>query len=441
MKKSILLVLSLVLCIVLSACSLPSVGITDSLSPPKPSGELYEIQKALESSAGHGVNLVYPSAGKYRSAIVTKDIDFDGKLEVFSFYSTETDDKTTVMHINYIRWIDGKWRSLTDLQVDVSGVQSVDFVRLDNEETLKLVVSWDRYSVTNKQLSVYSIASGELLEVTRADYSVFATCDFDSNGIFEIVAVYLDAENKTSTATLLALNDSGFSERSTCNLDPTVTSYFEPKLSKFTDGRQALFIDAAKTSGLITEILSVDENGRLYSALPYTMNFENVNTLRASTVHSADFDGDGCIDIPLARALPTVLGTQDEQKAYMTIWNSFNGREFTAIGHTIINYTDGYYINMPEDWVDNIAVQRRLDSRQRIFYRFDPLTQETGEEVLRIMAIPLKSLDTGRDEFKDFVEYQRSSEYAFAVRFANSALTPDKEYFKQNLKPINSVNS
>ena len=93
MKRKFVLAIMIAVCLCLSACSMPGASVTDSLSPPKPSGELYDIQKALELSVGHGVNLVYPSAGNYRSAIVTKDIDSDGKLEVFSFYSSETDDK------------------------------------------------------------------------------------------------------------------------------------------------------------------------------------------------------------------------------------------------------------------------------------------------------------------------------------------------------------
>ena len=439
MKRMFLLALVIVLCLSLSACSMPGASVTDSLSPPKPSGELYDIQKALELSAGHDVDLVYPSAGDYRSAIITKDIDSDGKLEAFALYSTETDDKTTVMHINYIRWLNGKWSSVTDLQVNVPGVESVNFVRLDNDQTLKVLVNWERYSSTDKQLSVYSITSGELQEVTKADYSVYATCDFDGNGISEIVAVYLDAEKKTSTATLLALGEGGFSERSSCKLDPMVTSYFQPVLSKFTNGQTAVFIDAVKSNGMFTEILSIDKKGKLYSALPHTANFGNVNSLRASAVHIADFDGDGCVDIPLARPLPMVSSENGEQTAYMTIWNSFDGNEYTVIGHTIINYTDGYYINIPDNWVENIAVERRLDSRQRVFYRWDPLTFETGEEILRIMAVPLKSFDQNPDDYKDYTEYARSSEYVFAVKYSSSALTPDKDYFKQNLKPINPI--
>lgn len=439
MKKMFLLALVIVLCLSLSACSMPGVSVTDSLSPPKPSGELYDIQKALELSAGHDVDLVYPSAGDYRSAIITKDIDSDGKLEAFALYSTETDDKTTVMHINYIRWLNGKWSSVTDLQVNVPGVESVDFVRLDNDQTLKVLVNWERYSATNKQLSVYSITSGELQEVTKADYSVYATCDFDGNGISEIVAVYLDAEKKTSTATLLALGEGGFSERSSCKLDPTVTSYFQPVLSKFTNGQTAVFIDAVKSNGMFTEILSIDKKGKLYSALPHTASFENVNSFRASAVNIADFDGDGCVDIPLARPLPMVSSENGEQTAYMTTWNSFDGNEYTALGNMIINYTDGYYINIPDNWVENIAVERRLDSRQRVFYRWDPLTFETGEEILRIMAVPLKSFNQNPDDYKDYTEYARSSEYVFAVKYSSSALTPDKDYFKQNLKPINPV--
>ncbi len=440
MKKYRLFALSFAVCLMLSACSVPGLNIADGISPPKPSGELYEIQKALEASVGHDVDLVYPSSGNYRSAIITQDINADGKYEVFSFYSTETDDKTTVMHLNYIRWIGGKWVSVSDLQVDCSSVESIEFVRLDKSEIPKVMVNWNRYSATDKQLSIYSIDSGELCEVTSADFSVYSVCDFDMDGIFEIVAVQLDIEKKTAEATLLGLGDKGFSALSGCALDGTVASYYKPTVSKFTDGTQALFIDADKATGMITEVLCI-KDGALTSAMPYTAAGENVNTLRASSVRSGDFDSDGCIDIPLAQKLPTVSNELNEDSAYMTIWNSFDGKKLTPMAHSIINFTDGYYLNIPEAWVDNIAVERRLEMRQRVFYRWSPEDAAVGEEVLRIQAIPLASWDPGRDEFADYAEFARNSETVFVVKMGNSALNPGEEYLKQNFKVINPENT
>ena len=438
MKRTAVIAVLTAVCLMMTACSGLGVNISDSLSPPKPSGELYEIQKALEASVGHGVNLVYPSSGEYRSAIITKDIDSDGKYEVFSFYSTETDDKTTVMHINYIRWFDGKWVAVTDLQVDCSGVESVEFVRLDHSPTPQILVSWDRYSATNKQLSVYSIGSGKLSEVTKSEYSAYSVCDFDDDGISEIVAIHLDAEKKTSVATLMGLGDGGFSEISTCALDGTVTSYYTPLLSKFTDGTPALFIDADKATGMITEVLYVNVDGALTSALPYTSTLENINTLRASSVRCADYDGDGCIDIPLAQKLPTVPGSSEEDSAYMTIWNSFDGNSLTPKAYTVINYTDGYYLKIPDNWVNNLAVERKLDTRQRVFYRWNQELSEIGEEIIRIQVVALKDWENNRPNYEGYTEYARTSKQVFIIKSGNSALNPGDGYFSENFSLIGS---
>ncbi len=434
MKKSGILLLILAVCVFFASCSGFGIDIDDSLSPPKPSGELYEIQKTLETAVGHDVKLVYPSAGEYRSAIITKDINFDGNYDVFSFYSTETDDKTTVMHINYIRRLDDSWVSVTDLQVDCSGVESVEFVKLDNSDTPKILVNWSRYSATNKLLSVYSVDSGELVEVTNADYSVYSSCDFDSDGVFEIVAIHLDPEKKISTATLMALGENGFSEKSACQLDGTVTSYYTPVFSKFTDGTPALFVDADKATGMITEILCV-KDGNLTGAIRMTASNENVNTLRASSVPSGDFDKDGCIDIPLAVKLPMTSNIEGDS-AYLTAWNSFNGTSFTPIAYTVINYTDGYYFNMPENWLNAVALERRLDNRQRVFYRWDPELQEVGEEILSITAVSLTDWDSQRQLFEGYIEYARSSEYAYCIKFGSSALNPGEDYFRSNFHLI-----
>ena len=420
--------------VLLVGCS-PIGEVSDNIFPPKPSGELYEIQKTLETAVGHSLNLVYPSSGEYRSAIITKDIDFDGKFEVFSFYSTETDNKTTIMHINYIRWLNDKWVSVTDLQVDCSGVESVEFIKLDNSATPKMLVNWDRYSTVNRRLSVYSIDSGELVEITRADHSVYATCDFDMNGIYDIVALHLDTEKKTSKATLLALGENGFSELGSCTLDGSVTSYYEPIVSKFTDGTTALFVDADKSTGMITEVLCMRNNG-IASAFSYNVSNENLSTLRASSVRSGDYDRDGCVDIPLAQRLPMKGAQSPEDAAYLTVWNSFDGNALYPIAHSIINYTDGWFLHLPDNWIGSVALERRLDTRHRIFYRWDPVLSEVGEEIMRIQTVPVNEWDKHPEDHSEYTEIQRNGQVVTAVRFSTSALTPDIKFIKENLNLI-----
>ncbi len=436
MKRLLMLVFVILLFLSFNACSSTTFHIADNIHPPKPSGELYDIQLALEKSVGQSINLCYPSSGEYRSAIITNDIDNDQKIEAFAFYSTETDDKTTIMHINYINWDGEKWVSVSDLQVDCAGVESVSFENLDQSAVPKILVNWSRYSASDNQLSVYSIDFGVLQEVTKANCSVYTACDLDDDGISELIAVYYNSATKSSTATLLSLSEGGFTEKSVCTLDGNVTKYHEPVVSQFTDGQNAVFIDAEKATGLITEILYLKE-GKLLSAFSLNAEGEHTVTLRASAVRSDDYNKDGCVDIPLAKKIPMAGENSDTESAYMTVWHSFDGRALTPIAYTVINFTDGYYLNLPENLVESFAVERVTDIYQRIFYRWDNTTHELGEEILRIQKIPLKTFTS--DKFENYIELMRTLENVYVVKLSNSALTPNIEYLKQNFHLINST--
>lgn len=437
MKRTIAVVLMIIVMMLLCSCSDFGINFNERISPPKPSGELYEIQKILEASVGEGVTLVYPYAGQYRSAIITKDIDGDGRIEVIAFYSTETDDKTTVMHINYIRWNKGKWQSVSDLQIDCSAVESVDFVRLDKSTAPKVVVKWNRFSPIDKYLSVYSIDSGVLEEVVSADYSVVSICDFENDGISEIVAIYLDSKNDVSTATLLSLEDKQLVQKSQCELDGTITSYYEPVFSKLVSGTPALFVDANKSTGVITEVLYLKE-GKLVSAINRNITNENSRTLRASTILSKDIDGDGCVDIPLTQKLPLLAGGLETDSVYVATWNKFDGYKFEPIVNTVTNFADGYSLTIPENWMNSFTIVRNTELRIRTFIRWDSELNLEGEEFMRIQVVSIKEWENNQKNFENFNEITRDSENVYAVKFGNSALNPGIEYIKNNFVLLQS---
>lgn len=431
MRKKMLafLVASMLL---LCSCSL-GFDVTDAIISPKPSGELYDIQLALEKYADDSVKLVYPTKGENRSPIILRDIDKDGKEEAFAFYSTTTDENTSVLHINYICWFNNEWISVSDIEIVASGVESVDFQMLDDSGVAKIVVCWSRFSDIDRHFSIYSVNKGIMSEVISGEYSVLTTYDFDSDGIMEIAAVHLDRELKTATASLLALSESGFKVTGSCELDGTVTGYYEPKISKLPDGRQAIFIDAQKSTGVITEVVYLKDK-KLVNAFASKNGkvTENLKTLRASTVLCGDYDNDGCIDIPLASKLPLTLGMTESDAVYLTIWNRFDGKELIPFAQSLINYTDGYYFNVPNAWVGKFTVLRRLDLKQRIIYRWDEETAEIGEEIMRIQLIDKNEWNDNFASYEQYYEIARNTEYVYAVRFGNSALNPGNQFVTEN---------
>ena len=79
-KRWICSLLAAACCLSFSSCSYMSSDVDGMLRPPKPTGELYEIQQALEKNVVGGIQLKYPQTGDYRSAFILHDSDGDGEI-------------------------------------------------------------------------------------------------------------------------------------------------------------------------------------------------------------------------------------------------------------------------------------------------------------------------------------------------------------------------
>jgi len=425
-KKSLAFLISIILCFSVSGCNFASTNVDDMLNAPKPSGDLDLIQISLEKYVGESVDLRYPRSGEYRSAFVLNDLDGNGIEEAFAFYSTKNDDNTTLMHINMINYIDGEWTSSSDIKIQASGVHCIKFDDLDGDGVKEIAVGWNKYSTLDHELTVFSLNSGKLIQRMQENYSAFSLCDINNDNITEIITVYLDTVEESSIAKAFALDTSGVENRGSCMLDGTVSSYNEPIISTLSTGQVAIYIDATKgKAGMITELLYW-ENGGIYTPFYDATRNENIATQRTSTTGCTDFNSNGIIDIPFMQSLPAVASTSDSEKAYMTYWQEFDGNEFSNVAVTVMNYVDGYYLEIPADWVDNFTILRKPDAKQRVFYRWNGKTLSTCEEILRIQVLTISNWESSKTD--DYFEVARDQTYVYTMKLGDSStLTLDKQ--------------
>lgn len=438
-KRALALSLSMLLCISVSGCNFSSTKVDDMLNPPKPSGELYSIQTALEKYVGGSVDLKYPRSGEYRSAFVLQDLDGDGIDEAFAFYSTKNDDNTILMHINMINYIDDKWTSSSDIQMQASGVDCIKFNDLDGDGIKEVAVGWNKYGKLDHELNVFSMNNGKLVQRMQENYSAFTLCDINNDSTTEIITVYLNTVEESSMAKTFVLDKNGVTDRGSCMLDGTVSSYNEPVVSKLSTGQTAIYIDAAKgTAGMITEIIYWKNEGitdPFYDAITN----QNITTQRTSTTVSTDFNSDGVLDIPFMDALPSVASTSDSDKVYMTYWQEFDGNNFSNIAVTVMNYIDGYYLEIPLDWVKNFTVIRKLDSKQRIFYRWNHKTSSACEELLRIQVFTISDWENTKANYDNFFEVAHDQTNVYVMKIGDSSiLTLDQQTIKNGFHLLNA---
>ena len=182
-------------------------------------------------------------------------------------------------------------------------------------------------------------------------------------------------------------------------------------VSTLTDGTPAIYVDALKGSGILTEIVWF-KDGVLNSVFDPAAP-EAQPTYRTGTASSRDFDGDGIIDIPLLELLESTADLSETDKVYYTNWCSFSGSNFRINQSMFMNYTDGYSVTVPKELKKKIFLLRNTETRMRTLFSYDPETKMSGEELLRILAVNPADYESGQYEGGGFTLLEKTETIAY----------------------------
>lgn len=435
MKRVALAVLTFVFCVFFSGCTSFTAEINEYIVPPTPSGKLYDIQQALYGSVGTDIPLRYPKNGDYKSAFVVRDIDGDAEEEALAFYSTLSSDNTTVMHINLITKNGEHYTSVNDYSVECAGVNSVGFADISGDGNPEIIVTWLIPSSPTDKISVFYYDNSTMTKYIEEEYLTYTVCDIDARIGNELLIVSKDIENGEGYARLFEINEEDVLVTSECFMDSDIQSYQKPVLSTLKDGRNAVYIDAAKgTEGTVTELLFCDNEGNLINPFVKTKNDKNTETLRAAHTFSKDINGDGIYEIPFITQLPEIQDGEEREPLYLTEWREYSGEEFEVVANSLIDYSEGYTIIIPNGWANKITAEKSEDG-EKIVYLYNEKTEKIGEEIFRVKLISNETWEGSPEKYQGYFEAARSDKFVLAI-FINqeSELDITKEYFLENSK-------
>lgn len=435
LKAFVSLLCSAVLVFVLAGCNVFTADPAELLKPPALSGDIAPISEAIAKSAGGEYTLKYPSGGNYRSAVVQNDINGDGILEAFAFYSM-TEGENTVMYINVMCSEDGKWVSAARQKIVASGVNRLEFSDLDGDGIQEILVGWEIYGTSEMQLAVYSYKDKIITQRMLQQYTSFVCCDLDENGYNEIMILRLNPTEQTNLASLYIITESGVTELYSCPLDPAVTAVSNITVSQLSSGKEAVYIDEVKGVGAVTEVLFIEKN-RLVNPLYNAESRETTATLRSLSYSIADINGDGITEIPVQEDVPSITKSNLNEKLYLTKWCSFNGEALTVQLTTLMNNEDGYYYVMPSKWLGRIAVLRDADKHLREIYTYDPVSMTAGRQLLSLKTVSERKYEA--EGLGDGYEYLLSyGDRVYACRISETAAKDGLtfEEVKKNFKII-----
>ncbi len=410
--KLICCLLAVVFCFTLSGCYNEGFDVDKLIASPKLEGDLYPVQQALEKFAGDNIVLKYPISGEYRSAFILKDLNADGTDEAIALYGINGETSLSI-HINIIANNSGKWESKGDLSLIGSDVESVSFSDLDKDGNLDIIVGWIVYGTIDKKVGVYSFDGTAFIQRALESYTNFLCADITADGGDDLVIIHLNTTEKNAGAKVFSLSEEGILECGSVPLDPNVTSYLSPVVSVLSDGTPALYVDALKGDGILTEIVWFKDEVLTGIYNPDTP--DSSLTYRNGAVSSRDFNGDGVIDIPLSELLESTAGLSETDKVYVTNWSSFNGKTFHTDESAFMNYTDGYSVTVPKKLKNRIYLLRNTETRLRIFFSYDPETKASKEELFRIMAVNPADYEAGKYKSQGFSLITKTDSIAYLV--------------------------
>lgn len=434
MRKIILPILCLTLIITLSGCDFFTADTAELLSPPTLTGDMFTINEAIKKSVTSEYTLEYPSRGNYRSAIVQHDINKDGILEAFAFYST-SNHETATMNINAVVSKNGKWESAGNQSISAGGVDRIDFCDLDSDGVDEILVGWEIYGTSELQLAVYSLGEKTLTQRMLEQYTHFAFCDLDEDDNNEIFIIRSFPAESRNSAHLYSLTPVGVSLLSSCELDSTAKTLNHPVVSTLSTGKPAIYIDEIKGVGAVTEVIFL-EKGQLQNPLMDKETKETAKTLRAATLESRDINGDGILEIPVRRDVPTVTRTTEGEKQYLTDWCSFGGESLTVQLTAFVNVSEGYYYVIPPKWIGSVAILRDTENALTEIYKFDSENNTSGDRLLYIKSVKKSDWDSGVYKKEDVTEIVNNGVTSFVCNISDTAKADGitAEQIKNDLK-------
>ena len=436
-------------CLAFSGCNTVGTNTDGLLEPARPTGELYEIQQALEQNASGGIQLKYPQTGSYRSAFVLHDCDGDGEEEALAFYALESEAQETVppLHVSLIDRVEEEWRPQTEISLPGT-INQVDFADLDGDGREEILLGWVQASTLENKLAVYTFRENTLIQRMQENYTQYAVCNLISGRRTpQLLLFLLNTADKVASAQLLSLQSGGIQQEGTVSLDGGATSYTAPQVGYLKDGTPAVYLDAYKgTAAMITEIVyyataqpglgtASDASGMagivvtgLVSPFHDSATLSNDITLRPVSAVSRDMDHDNVLDMPLMTPLPGYESVVDAEKLYLTTWRNYDGRRFENVFASVMNYEEEYYLRFPQKWAGdntvNVTMSRTSGRRESVFYVWDPVNRIRGEELLSIQVVSGREWEErDQDQWQGYIELaQKNGQYYVAKITATSGV-------------------
>ncbi len=353
---------------------------------PQASREYLQLQEQIDAVLDSGAEYSPPVSGPNRQSVQLKDIDGDGQNEAIAFFRI-TGDKPLKIYI--MKQTDGAYETVNVIEGDGTAIESIRYADMDADSVSELVVGW-QMSAALSHMTIYSVRDNQQVLLAESDYSRLVTSDLNSDACTDVIVLRLPSPEVSGEADLFTLRSDGEVITKTSALSAGLTSISRIFRSDLTDGSPAIFVEGDyQEGGVVTDILCWQDDS-IFNVFVGSPTENSEETVRSYAVYSTDINADGVLDVPSPRLL-----VSPEDKSYYAIdWYSYNRNGYTREVYTTYhNFTDDWYLILPEEWEEHITVRREdtVAGERTIVFTWLPdgrqASDAPGEDFLKIYTL------------------------------------------------------
>ena len=424
------------ICVLLTAALLLSgcaSTVEDMYAPPKRSEGYNRLQSAIDGAMA-GMEYAAPVSGENRQIIQMADLNGDGMDEYILFARKSSD--TPLQILVFRQEEDGECRLTETLESTGSAFEKVEYVDVDGEPGLEIVVGRQVSDQLQRTLSVYSFSSGEAAQLLSAGYEKYLCCDFDGDGTRELMVLRSgETEADKGYAVLYRCRDGEMQRSREAGLSLNGKSIKRIMVSRLHGGETAVFVASAlEENAILTDVFALKDG--MFTNISYSADSGNsVQTLRNYYVYGDDVNDDGILELPFLITMKSGEGETLAEEQHLIRWYALDidGRQINKL-HTYHNYVGGWYLELNSDWASRVSV-----TQEGTVYTFS-LWDEGGtaaQELFTLYCFTGSSRETQAADAERFpLQTLESAVYAASLGSAADTMGITRDYLMKSFHLI-----
>ena len=395
-RKRIGTVLLMLTALLLTGCGMQTVDMMYCL--PRRSNEYEKLQTVMDGYMD-GLQYSAPTSGENQQTVQMADLDGDGREEYLLFARGVAENP---MKILIFRQSGDSFTHLTTIETQGTSFDHVEYVDMDGEPGLEIVVGRKLSDQVMGAVSVYTFTEGEAEQLMNSGYVKFLCSDLDFDGKSELMVLSAAADNSGNGVAVLYNWVSGQMERSPeVDLSEPADCIKRIMAGRIHGGVPAVYVaSSADGSAIVTDIFAVKE-GSFTNISFSNESGTSVKTLRNYYVYADDIDNDGILELPSLITMKTGENGRSAHQQYLIRWFAMDlyGNEVDKL-YTFHDYASGWYMELEDDWATRLWVSQEDGAW---VFRIWNEALEYNEEVFRVFAFTGDSRDASAVEYNRFV--------------------------------------